>query len=78
MSGTTSDPGTSQGTEPQHISSTCETCGSALVLYSTLTRDEVEAAADLSVANFAADSDGYDDEWVCPECLDGIRLDMAT
>ncbi|MFB6293794.1 MAG: hypothetical protein ABEH60_05990 [Halonotius sp.] len=76
MSGTQSNPGTQQPAEPEHISSTCETCGSALVLYSTLTRETVEAAPDLSVANFEADSDGYDDEWVCPECLDGIRLDM--
>lgn len=76
MSGTQSDPGTQQPSEPQHISSTCETCGSALVLYSTLSRDTVKASAELSVENFEADSDGYDDEWVCPNCLDGIRLDM--
>lgn len=69
-----SDP--QQPTEPQHISSTCETCGSELVLYNTLSHDTVKAASNLSIANFDADSDGYDDEWVCPECLDGIRLDM--
>lgn len=77
MSGTSSNPGTRQP-EPRHISSTCETCGSALVLYSTLSLETVETAPDLAVENFDPDGEGYDDEWVCPDCLDGIRLDMAT
>lgn len=77
MSDKTSDSPIDRPTEPQHISSTCETCWSGLVLYSTLTRDKVEESSELSVKNFEAGSEGYDDEWVCPECLDGIRLDMG-
>lgn len=64
-------------TEPTHLNSNCERCGSALVLYGTLSKSQVEQSAELSMANYQPDAT-YDDEWVCPSCLDGIRLDMPT
>lgn len=48
------------GGEPYYIDSTCETCGTELVLY----------------AEFFEKMGGtFHDEWWCPECNDGIRMD---
>lgn len=61
------------GGEPYYIDSACPDCGAELVLYDSLdpltiwNADALGKPPDSEVI--------WHDEWVCPDCLDGIHLD---
>lgn len=61
--------------EPYYIGSQCSDCGTALVLYDSLSTDQLEESETLGVPSSDNDDVIWHDEWVCPRCLDGIHLD---
>lgn len=65
MSDRTTDPPRSAADprdgEPYYIESHCPECGTALVLF-----DDPAETPDDAI---------WHDEWICPHCCDGIRLD---
>lgn len=64
-----------QRVSPVCIDSTCGECGRKLVLYDTL-RDEKRREADaLMDPEYHDSSSIWYDEWVCPNCLDGVYYD---
>jgi hypothetical protein len=62
--------------EPYYIDSDCSECGSELVLYDSLTREQIDRSSELSAVNTDQGDGVWHDEWVCPNCLDGIHLDV--
>ena len=60
--------------EPYYIDSNCDKCGSELVLYDSLDAADYEESDELTGPE--EDTKVWHDEWVCPNCLDGIHLDM--
>ena len=58
------------GGEPYYIGSKCPDCGSKLTLYDLLPDEAKKSINDLPNRNAI-----WHDEWVCPECLDGIHMD---
>lgn len=62
--------------EPYYIDNDCPDCGTGLVLYDNVSDEEKRASDALANPELVEDGDQvWHDEWVCPECLDGIYLD---
>lgn len=59
--------------EPHYVDNDCEECGTELVLYDKADEELLEESNALNPPNT---DDIWYDEWVCPECLDGIILDV--
>jgi hypothetical protein len=51
-------------------------CGSELILYDSLSEDQVGDSSDLSVSDAENKDEVWHDKWCCPNCLDGIFLDV--
>lgn len=65
--------------EPYYISSACPNCGTALILYDHLPDDQQRDSEALADPDFEDDDSGpWYDEWVCPNCRDGIHLDVPV
>lgn len=65
--------------EPYYIDTECD-CGEDLVLYDSLTDEQLASSDALASPGFHDEENWRDDwvwhdEWVCPECLDGVHLD---
>lgn len=58
--------------EPYYTDSHCKDCGTELILYDTADTELLREAEKL---NPPETTDTWYDEWICPECLDGIILD---
>jgi rubredoxin len=69
-------PGEPREGEPYYIDSECPECGSELILYDSLSEDQVGDSSDLSVSDAENKDEVWHDEWCCPNCLDGIFLDV--
>jgi len=52
------------GGVPYYIDETCPTCGTDLVLYQNYLDEEF------------AEDEIWHDEWYCPDCEDGIHMDV--
>lgn len=64
------------GGEPYYIDSVCPDCGAELVLYDSLTDAENRSSDALADPDCKPEQDVvWHDEWVCPDCLDGIHMD---
>lgn len=59
--------------KPIHIQTHCENCGTELMLYDRYHKKLTYGEKYMDV-NFTDDAIWYD-EWVCPTCRDGIRMD---
>jgi len=62
--------------KPYYIDNQCPDCGTALVLYDSLSTNQLEGSEALGVSAIESNEEVWHDEWVCPHCLDGIHLDM--
>jgi len=63
--------------EPYYIDSECPDCGKEIVLYDSLTDEQLrenEAFANPEHRPGGEKVVWYD-EWVCPECLNGVHMD---
>lgn len=60
--------------EPHYIDSNCDRCDAVLVLYDELPLKKFQDSDELGPPP-GDDEPIWYDEWVCPECLEGIRLD---
>lgn len=67
-------PASEEREEPAHIDSNCPSCNAVLVLYDELPLKKFRESEDLGPPP-EGDEEIWYDEWVCPECLDGIRMD---
>jgi hypothetical protein len=61
--------------EPYYIDTECSECGTDLVLADEL-NDEVRRETDALADPEHTPDEIWHDEWICPNCLDGIRLDV--
>lgn len=61
--------------EPYYIDAECD-CGEDLVLYDSLTDEQIRLSKELGNSDIEPDQDEpWYDEWVCPTCLDGVHMD---
>lgn len=61
--------------EPYYIDSDCPLCGESLELYDKLPEGHFEGTP----LNGPESSDPiWHDEWVCPNCMEGVRLDWPN
>lgn len=64
------------GGEPYYIYTECPECGTDLVLYDEITDEQKRSSAALGQAYTEPEQDEtWHDEWVCPDCLDGVHMD---
>jgi hypothetical protein len=61
--------------EPYFIDTDCPECDEPLVLYDSLTDEQLRSSQALVDPEFQAGGGPFYDEWVCPDCLDGVHLD---
>ena len=60
---------------PVCIDDDCPECGTELVLYDKLDPETMGDAEALADPEHQPDNDVWYDEWVCPNCLDGVHMD---
>lgn len=63
--------------EPFYVDSDCPDCDTELVLYDELPEEKLRESDAFGAPLQEMDEDDriWYDEWVCPECLDGIVMD---
>lgn len=64
--------------EPYYIECECE-CGEELVLHDNLSDEQYRKSDALVSPKYQVEQDiVWYDEWVCPECLDGVHMDWPS
>ena len=64
--------------EPYYIDTECPECNEELVLYDSLSDETLSESGKLGGNTADSADEIWYDEWVCPDCLDGIHLDTPN